>query len=423
MSVASRTKTKRFITVVLGFLAALVVLPTWANTSQGYSALSTVRPIVTSTSSQSNQDLSELRRRLQERFSWIASEVTSLFNWTASLSGASLIAWAKDTSVSTVDVSQWYSHGVAANKDFFSDISNDPYRTYINRLAAYGALAFSEKYFPQNYFRTNDFLSLIAKLSGSLPDEAKTILSWSTFMTKSLLQQIMYILPNVQKIDIDGNPYDKLFRSEWAYYLVRMFDLPTLDSNKDSVISLSDAFSDIIDTPFREDINILASLDIVNRQSGKFYPDNYVRHYDFVIIFINALLASQHQALASSSSLSPFADVDASASYLPQLIYAADRGLIDYLIASRGWQLFFDPDMFVTKDQVYHTLSKPTDVTFTHIGQYADQEKISRAELAKLLVDTFWFKAAPASQSFSWSLSSTGEMSMLMKLKTLLSML
>lgn len=66
MSVASKTKIKIVTTVVLGFVAALSILPTWASTTPGMTSLTTVNPIV---STSSNQDLSELRTRLSERFS------------------------------------------------------------------------------------------------------------------------------------------------------------------------------------------------------------------------------------------------------------------------------------------------------------------------------------------------------------------
>ena len=67
MSVASKTKTKMVTTVVLGFVAVLSILPTWASTTPGITSTTTVTPVVSTVSS--NQDLSELRMRLKERFS------------------------------------------------------------------------------------------------------------------------------------------------------------------------------------------------------------------------------------------------------------------------------------------------------------------------------------------------------------------
>lgn len=210
-------------------------------------------------------------------------------------------------------------------------------------------------------------------------------------MTKGMLQNIMYVLDAVDIVTVDGNPYDRLMRSEGAYYLVRLFDVPILLSDELSSDTLDDMFSDIDDTPFSSDIRTLASLGVLNTQTNKFYPENYLRHYDFVILFINALLVSKNQSLPASSNVSQFADVESSASYLPQLIYAADRGFIDYLITNKRGQLYFGPNDFITKHEAYQILTKATNIQFVYDVQQADQEKISRAELATLLVESFQF--------------------------------
>ena len=69
MSVASKTKTKMFTTVVLSFVAASIALPTWASTTQGTNPFTTVNPVVSTQSNQPQEDLSELRTRLKDRFS------------------------------------------------------------------------------------------------------------------------------------------------------------------------------------------------------------------------------------------------------------------------------------------------------------------------------------------------------------------
>ncbi|HBB04008.1 TPA: hypothetical protein DCZ39_03880, partial [Patescibacteria group bacterium] len=51
-----------------------------------------------------------------------------------------------------------------SRQGFFVDIENDPYRTYIDRLVAYDVLTPSQKFYPQNYFRLDDFISLLTKL-------------------------------------------------------------------------------------------------------------------------------------------------------------------------------------------------------------------------------------------------------------------
>lgn len=121
-----------------------------------------------------------------------------------------------------------------------------------------------------------------------------------------------------------------------------MFDLPALSMADDSsAVTPITMFTDIGGHPFSSAITTLASLGIVSATAPKFYPDNYVRHYDFVILFVNALLVHKNQLLTPSLASSQFSDVESSASYLPQLTYAADHGLIDYIITSKKGQLYF----------------------------------------------------------------------------------
>ena len=422
MSVASKTKTKVFTTVVLGLVAALSSLPAWANTTPGITPITTVSLVE---STQSNQDLSELRTRLKDRFSWVATEVRSLVNGTTTPAES----FHGSATVRTIDVSQWiWVKPVNLSQDFFVDIENDPYKTYINRLAAYWVLSSTQKFYPQNYFRVDDFTALLSKLYKKTAGQSLTsqdvlwIISSDGLMTKGMIQQVMLSLKNIESVDIDGNPYDKLIRSEWAYYLVRMFDLPVLETDEQSSAPIGDMFTDITNHPFASAINTLASLDIVNTQTTKFYPDNYLRHYDFVMIFVNSLLSAKGLTLSVVPS-SSFADVESTASYLPQLTYAADRGLIDYITMSKRGQLYFEPDSFMTKHEVYQILGKALNIRFVYDEQQADNEKISRAELAKLLVDSFEFQPKEISESDSLSWTAADDISLITKLRTLLSML
>ncbi len=421
MSVASKTKTKTYTTVVFGFVVALSALPTWASTTTlSVSSLSTVSPIE---STQSNQDLSVLRAKLKERFSWVATEVTSLIQWTTDSSDSSH----SSASVRTFDVSQWiWVSPAISRQDFFIDIADDPYKSYIIRLAAFGVLTVSaQKFYPQNYFRVNDFVSLLGRLyKKKFNQELPQDVCWwsgSGLMTKWLLQQCMYSLDAVQKVTVDGNPYDMLMRSEWAYYLVRMFDLPALVVEENSSFAVN-AFDDIAEHTFASAINTLAILHIVNTQSSKFYPDNYLRHYDFTVLFVNSFLTAEAISLPMTSTLS-FADVQSSSSYFPQLSYAVDRGLIDVLISSKRGALYFNPNAFMTKHEVYQILSKALSIQFVYDEQQADQERMSRGELAQLLVESFWFEpniAEPAVYSTDWS---ADDVTLLNKLRVLLSMI
>lgn len=421
MSVASKTKTKRYTTVVLGLLVALSALPTWANTSPWIETPTVYQPVV---STQANQDLSVLRTKLKERFSWISEEVVSLVKWTTT--PAESFHGSADTRV--IDMSQWIV-GMPAKfgQDFFVDIENDPYRSYINRLSAYGVLSPSQKFYPQNYVRVNDFAGLLAKLYQKKYNKTLQLdsLVWlessDGIMTKWMFQQSIRSLGLGFDVQLDGNLYDKLIRSEAAYYLVRLFDLPGLSIDEVSSVTLPNYFADTFDHPFSYAIHTLASLDIISSQTSKFYPDNYLRHYDFVTIFVNSLLVGNDIDLPATS-FSTFADVSSTISYFPQLVYAADRGMIDELITSRRGQLFFEPNSFMTKSQVYQILTRATGVEIVYNEQAATQEKMTRAELAQLIVDSFGFEPKTIE---SENLSSDGldDETLISKLRVLLSML
>ena len=423
MSVASKTKTKMYTTVILGFVAALSALPTWASTTPGITPITTVTP-VGSTQQTSSQDLSVLRTKLKERFWWVAQEVRSLVNWETSVTEF----FHESATVRTIDVNQ----GIGINppnvgQDFFVDSENDPYRTYINRLAAYGVLSPSQKFYPQNYFRVDDFVGVVKKIAAkqhiSLPADVLSLTTDDGMMTKWTLQQMIQLLGK-HDIQIDGNPYDKLIRSEWAYYLVRMLDLPVLDvvDQTSSHLSLRDYFTDTLWHPFASAINTLASLDIINTQTNMFYPDNYLRHYDFVMIFVNSLLSFKTQSLANVST-SSFADVESTALYLPQLTYASDRWLIDYIVMSKRGQLYFQPNEFMTKHEVYQILSKTLNIQFSYNVQQADTQKITRAEMTQIIVESFWFQPKISQSESTIQDISDKEVTLLNTLKVLLSMI
>lgn len=386
MSVASITKTKLYTTVLLGTLAAISASSTWAMTIPETSFVDTVEQNVVST--QWTQELSVLRTKLKERFSGVAQEVQSLVRGQKSISG-----YSHEIAPRSIDVHQGIGITPAIfGQDFFVDIENDPYRSYINRLASYDVLAPSQKFFPQNYFRVDDFLWLLQKLytkrfNQVLPSDILTLSTDDGIMTKRQIQQILSSLKGIVSLEIDWDSYDKLIRSEWAYYLVRMFDVPALELPNPSLWDLPNYFSDTVWHPFVYAIHTLANLGITNMQAEMFYPDNYLRHYDFIILFVNSLMYVNGQSLGDGV-YSSFADVGSSASYLPQLIYAADRGLIDQLMVSKRGQLYFEPDAFMTKHEVYQILGKTLGLQFDYDEEQAATEKITRGELAQLLVQS-----------------------------------
>lgn len=422
MSVASTTKTKMYTAVLLGIVVALSVSPTWAITTPG--VLSAVEKPVVST--QWTQDLSVLWSKLKERFSSLSQEVRSLGKANRVFEEGR----AHESASRVLDLNQWIPIiSSSFGQDAFGDIADDPYKQYINRLSMYGVLVSSSRFFPQNYLLGNDFVVLVQKLSlkrygKELPSSYFSSLSLGAApITKRQLYQAMQLLDWLPTVSIEGNLYDKLTRSEAAYYLVRFFDLPplSLDSYKVAPPSFY-YFSDVVWHPYAYAINVLASRDIVSRGTATFYPDNYLRHYDFALIFVNSLLSAQNASLPGVYH-STFADVPLSASYYPQLAYATDLWLFDYLVVAKNGQLYAHPTMFVTKHAVYQTLSRTLGVEFSYDVEQASMQKMTRAELAQLLVyvlDLSPVVSSPSLEVASWWVMDD---TLLSKLKVLLSML
>lgn len=134
-------------------------------------------------------------------------------------------------------------------------------------------------------------------------------------------------------------------------------------------------------------------------------------------MFVNAYVTAKGHTLPTVSS-SSFADVETNASYLPQLVYGADRGLLDELITSKRGQLYFSPTAFVTKKNVYNMLRKALDIQFVYDPVQADQQNMTRAEVAELLVESLGLKPAIQKEQ-----SPSNDVTLLNKLQVLLSML
>lgn len=189
---------------------------------------------------------------------------------------------------------------------------------------------------------------------------------------------------------------DVVTRWEAAKYLVMAFDITTngMLSYHSGTQMVQTPFVDIFGHPYQTAISTLAGLGIVTTDSPKFYPDNYLHRYDFVIILVNTLLASKGKTLSAdyiSWFVSPFVDVR-SVSYSPFVYYAYDNGLLSFLTVNKRWQDYFLPDNLMTRHEVYTLITKATKISFAYDVSEADKTYMTRAELAQILVDLFDFK-------------------------------
>jgi ABC-type sulfate transport system substrate-binding protein len=91
-------------------------------------------------------------------------------------------------------------------------------------------------------------------------------------------------------------------------------------------------FSDVMNHDYVEDIQVLADLGIINSQAYKFYPDNFLRNYEFIIMLTKTILKKEKQdldiyVLDHTANIS---DLNPKSSYAKYYEYAYHNGFLEY---------------------------------------------------------------------------------------------
>ncbi len=291
-------------------------------------------------------------------------------------------------------------------KQFFNDISSSKYVNDINALAATHIVkGYENKFHPQNHVRLGDFIHVLArayiqKTAGNpnlvdaktLRDTAssnKRLLGLETAQKDQILSSddTQIILKNfiTQHSDIVASelvfPADgtTVTKEQMAHMIVTLLDISAEEQTQ------GDYFTDISKDPAQAAINTLASFDIVENDS-KFYPQNYVRRHDFVMMVTKAFATAEGKdILFGTSDIADIPAVDAI-----QSIYARAQknGVLDYIIINTKGENSIDPDAFITKDEIYQTLKNVANVKLI-IDTASQDDQMTRGELAALLVEVF----------------------------------
>lgn len=192
-------------------------------------------------------------------------------------------------------------------------------------------------------------------------------------------------------------------RGVMTKYVVQGFDLVPLGNDFTTFHSSQESyFTDINGNPYGTAIKTLADLGIVNNKLTKFYPDNYLRNYEFTVMLVNALLVSDNKKFNPASyqdSATSFVDLDVKASYVPWVKYAEKKDLISYLTVTKRGQNFFNPNQAMSKLDVYHILEDVTGIQISYEKANADQLKMTRGEFASVLAQAFDLKAPSTDDS------------------------
>jgi hypothetical protein len=457
-------------TIVISSIAfCLACLSFCAPTFASYSSLeeeSFLPSTNVSTNGDGEKSLADFGEVLWQRLAGVWQEVRGLVDGRQVEQSASSFSLSSTNANShAVDVATLFSSGVHVD-NYFSDTSGHTHASYINLLAKEGIVAWQwGKFYPDNYLRSYDlvkmivdlyrlkvgysldgeaWLSLVGISSGddSLPSRYLATayhlgflahtkpLDFQTFVDS---QDFMQILVNIsyqfsgmlRPLEIDNDTV--ITRWEAAEYLVMSFDITTdgMLPYASGTQMIQTPFVDIFAHPYQSAISTLAGLGIVSIDSPKFYPDNYLHRYDFIIMMVNAVLNSQGKTLSAeyvSGFDSPFVDVSA-ASYSPFVYFAYDRGLLGFLTVNKRWQDYLLPDTLMTRHEVYTILGQATKTAFTYTIATADAQYMTRWEFAQILVDLFDFtlpeleEIAPSADVQTWGL--LDKLSTLLQIKEL----
>lgn len=193
---------------------------------------------------------------------------------------------------------------------------------------------------------------------------------------KNFINQHSDIVASELVFPADGTTVTK---EQMAHVIVNLLDIKSEDQVQ------GDYFTDISDHPAQAAINTLASYDIVENDS-RFYPQNYVRRHDFVMMVTKAFATAQDEDIVFGTS--DIADIPDVAEVQSIYARAQKNGVLDYIIISTKGQNNIDPDAFVTKDEIYQTLKNIADVKII-LDTASQDDQMTRGELAALLVDVF----------------------------------
>lgn len=311
-------------------------------------------------------------------------------------------------------------------QEYFSDILYNKDRFYINYLAKEKIVSTNqEKFYPDNFIRLNELSKILVNsyrykiwykldwnvgLSNKnyfdklMPKYYNTayeiwLLNWldniddyERFVSYDDLDQILQNfkrqypeLINLYYVDIDKSILT-IKRGDVARIVFRTL---MLDNDKNVDIAYQDIY---YDTNF-DAIQTLASLGITNTENSRFYPDDNISRWDFIVMFVKSYLKKTNKTLEVSNIDFDIEDLDYNSIYAPYVLYAKEHGLVDYLLEIVRTKKYINLEKLITKHEAYYIVSNIANVSFDYNILEADKEFISRWESAQLMVDAFAFSS------------------------------
>lgn len=332
----------------------------------------------------------------------------------------------KHTSSSNITIDNSYVEEKFLPKEYFLDVLYNKDKFYINFLAKEKIVSTSqEKFYPDNFIRLNELLKILVnsyryKIGYNL--DSNIGLSNKNYFDKLMPKYYntayeMWLLNWLENIDDyerfvsydDLNQILQNFKRQYPklinlYYLdidqsnitIKRGDIcrivfKTLTLDNDKYIDI--AYQDIYYHTNFDAIQNLASLWITNTENSRFYPDDNISRWDFIVMFVRSYFKKTNKTLEVSKIDFDIEDLDYNSIYAPYVLYAKEHGLVDYLLEIVRAKKYINLEKFITKHEAYYIVSNIANVSFDYDILKADKEFISRWESAQLMVDAFEFSS------------------------------
>ena len=303
----------------------------------------------------------------------------------------------------------------------FVDIADSEYGYYIEELAQKGIVSTkNDKFYPDNYIRLNELAKMIvnsyryrvwyslnsdAGLSNNnyfdaimpkyyntayemwLLEGLSNVEDYERFVSQkdfeTVLKNFQEQFPNLIHLHYYQEPEEPKTLKRWyvskALYRTLMLDLQWNISYGDSAYH-----------KYANAIQMLADLGISNTGNVNFNPDQNITRGDFIVLLTKAYLQKTNSKLVINSPDFWVSDLDYNSPYAQYVLYAKENWFIDYLLQTQRWETYIKLNDTMSKHEVYHILSQVAWFNMEYDVDQADQEKITRWEIAQLLVDSFW---------------------------------
>lgn len=337
-------------------------------------------------------------------------------------------------------------------KDYFTDISSDSNKYYINYFADKNFIyKWWEKFYPDNFIRLHEFTKILVNLyryKVSYDLDSNVWLSDENYFQKTMPKYYntayeMWLLDWIENIEdferfISHSDINKIIENFEKQYPNLLNSWYVISNTKNDTVSRWEAckivfnafvwnisndtvYKDIFDHKNSQSIKVLEDLEIINTYNENFYPEQNISRWDFIVMLVKSYLKDKNLELNVSNIEFDIQDLDYNSIYAPYVVYAKENWIIDYLLEVKRWEYYIYLENSITKHEAYYIISKIAWIDLNYDILQADKEYITRWDTTKLLVDSFWLSTSKQNSKIEDIVNNVKSIEIFKKLSLLLS--